>query len=131
MIALIIGVLALASSLYYGATQAHDAFQKLGELKTAGEQTDHQVYLLGARLEQQILTDRHEKLQERLWKIEDRYGFDLATAPETVREEYREINAQLRALDTELSRAAAEYREKNLKESKSGYYENRSRKVIP
>lgn len=73
------------------------------------------------RLEQKILTDRSSRLQQRIWQIEDRYGPDLQDAPDTVREEYRRIQAELADLEQEITSVQDEYRREG--KSNSRYYE--------
>jgi hypothetical protein len=79
------------------------------------------VYLVGQRLEQKILTDRYTQLQQRAWKIEDRYGLGLAIAPETVKEEYRQIKAELASLTEEMDRVNSEFKQRGAPSSR--YYE--------
>ena len=46
------------------------------------------------RLEIKILKDRANAIQERMWKIEDRYGMDIAKMPETIRDQYRKLKKE-------------------------------------
>ena len=75
------------------------------------------VVLVSMRLEQKILTDRASQLQQRLWKIEDRYGIDLHDAPETVKEEVRQIKEELADLDQEMQAQRQEFQQ-----MQQGYY---------
>jgi hypothetical protein len=52
------------------------------------------VQQVDKRLELKILKDRANALQERMWKIEDRYGMEIAKMPEEVREQYRELKKE-------------------------------------
>ena len=54
--------------------------------------------LIEFRLEQKIVGDRAAQLQQRIWVIEDRYGRGADRAPETVKEEYRRLQAELAEL---------------------------------
>jgi hypothetical protein len=44
------------------------------------------------RLDQKILNDRIDRLQERIWKLEDRYGGPAKIRDPAVLEEYRKLN---------------------------------------
>jgi len=46
------------------------------------------------RLEIKILKDRANAIQERMWKVEDRYGMDIAKMPETIRDQYRKLKKE-------------------------------------
>jgi hypothetical protein len=46
------------------------------------------------RLDQKINTDRLDNLQERIWKLEDRYGLGCETCPSVVKDEYRELQKE-------------------------------------
>jgi len=46
------------------------------------------------RLDIKILKDRADALQSRMWKLEDRYGMDIAKMPDDVREQYRELKKE-------------------------------------
>lgn len=54
-----------------------------------GKQTDLQ--LVEQRLNEKIEGDNYDRLQQRLWRLEDRYGPQAQKAPDTVREEYRRL----------------------------------------
>lgn len=79
------------------------------------------------RLEQKILADRSSQLQQRIWKIEDRYGPDLFEAPAMVKEEYRQLKEELADLDQELNAVQQEYKRQG-SSSGSRYYEKKSSK---
>lgn len=104
-----VGAIALTVSSGYKAVSWHN--------DTFAERND--VVLVEMRLEQKILTDRSSQIQQRMWKIEDRYGLDLKDAPETVKEEYRQLQDELDDLDKELVVLQQEYRQMN---RGSGYY---------
>jgi hypothetical protein len=84
------------------------------------------VVLIEMRLEQKILTDRAAQLQQRVWKIEERYGTDLFEAPGTVREEYRQLKLELQDLGEEINAVQQEYRRQG--SAGSRYYERKSEK---
>ena len=54
------------------------------------------------RLDQKIQGDRISQIQERQWKMKDRYGDELKTAPEMVREEFRVLEKQMEELTRQL-----------------------------
>ena len=54
-----------------------------------------EVNKLNMRLEQKIIMDRNEKLQERIWKIQDRYQ-DKSIMPISVIEEIRIIEKDIK-----------------------------------
>lgn len=78
------------------------------------------------RLEQKILTDRASQIQQRLWKIEDRYSTDLFEAPAMVKEEYRQLKEELADLDNELTSIQQDYRRQG--GSSNRYYERKADK---
>lgn len=80
------------------------------------------VVFIEMRLEQKILTDRSNQLQQRIWKIEDRYGIDLFEAPGPVKEEYRALKDEMADVDQEVSNVQQEYRRQGTS-SGSRYYE--------
>jgi hypothetical protein len=57
-----------------------------------------EVKKLELRLEQKIVADRSEKLQERIWKFEDRYP-DKSKAPREVQEAWRVLEKELATND--------------------------------
>lgn len=52
--------------------------------------TSARLEMVELRLDQKIVQDRVQALQERMWKLEDRYGKDKATQTE----EYRRLVAE-------------------------------------
>ena len=52
------------------------------------------VQQIDKRLDIKILKDRANALQERMWKIEDRYGMEVAKMSEEVRDQYRELKKE-------------------------------------
>jgi hypothetical protein len=85
-VALLIGISTLGGAMF--AIDARYAkTEEISDIKDYVQQIDR-------RLEIKILKDRANALQERTWKIEDRYGMDIAKMPETVREQYRTLNKE-------------------------------------
>ena len=61
-----------------------------------------QVVFVEMRLDQKIQGDRISQIQERQWKMKDRYGDELKTAPEMVKEEFRVLEKQMEELTRQL-----------------------------
>ena len=55
--------------------------------------TDY-VEQIDKRLELKILKDRANALQERIWKIEDRYGMEVSDMPDDKRDQYRKLKKE-------------------------------------
>ena len=49
------------------------------------------VMLIEQRLDEKIQGDYYDRLQQRIWRLEDRYGPQAQKGPESVREEYRQL----------------------------------------
>ena len=64
------------------------------------------------RLEQKITQDYNRDLQERIWKIEDRYGTDCAKMPESVRKIYRDMKEEQKLQDKILEQMIKQVQEK-------------------
>ena len=52
------------------------------------------IKLVDKRLEIKILKDRANAIQERMWKIEDRYGMDVTNMTEDKRDQYRKLKKE-------------------------------------
>ena len=65
-------------------------YAKVGEMSEVNEY----VQQVDKRLELKILKDRADAIQERMWKIEDRYGMELAKMPEDKRDQYRKLKKE-------------------------------------
>ena len=65
-------------------------YAKVGEMSEVNEY----VQQVDERLELKILKDRADAIQERMWKIEDRYGMDVANMPEDKRDQYRKLKKE-------------------------------------
>lgn len=57
------------------------------------------VLLVELRLNQKIISDRNNRLQERIWKLEDKY-IDENKMPQIIKDEYRKLKQELK--DNEL-----------------------------
>ena len=79
-------------SLWSGYTYVESTYAK-----------NDQVVLVEMRLDQKIQGDRISQIQERQWKIKDRYGDDLKQAPEIVKEEFRALEKQMEELTRQLT----------------------------
>ena len=55
------------------------------------------------RLEQKIQEDRSYNIQERLWKLEDRYGYNEEEMPPEIRDQYRRLKDDKDKIDKELN----------------------------
>lgn len=60
-----------------------------------------EVDLVKQRLDQKILHDRINGIQERIWKLEDRYP-NIEEMPSAVRDEYRRLIKELKELQEKL-----------------------------
>lgn len=65
------------------------------------------------RLDQKIISDRVNALQERIWRLEDRYGIDTTKMTPEIREEIRKLKVERQQLDKELDILLEQIREKN------------------
>ena len=65
-------------------------YAKVGEMSEVNEY----VQQVDKRLELKILRDRADAIQERMWKIEDRYGMDIAKMPDDRRDQYRKLKKE-------------------------------------
>lgn len=116
-------VAATIGALYGGATFVDGRYVHAPDPEMAEVKSD--IYLVGQRLEQQILNDRYAALEQRLWKIESRYQ-DLQKAPETVQEEYHKLKSELSKLDRELDTISQDYSSRG--QPNRGYYERNAGK---
>ena len=71
---------AVVTVLYGGGSWIEDRYAK-----------DEKLTLVEMRLDQKIEGDQLSRLQERMWKLEDRYGPRAQKGPDTAREEYRRL----------------------------------------
>lgn len=80
---------------YQGVTWTHDKVQQIDQLAT-------HVFLIAERLESKIQQDNLNAIQTRQWNLEDRYKGSIEKAPQTVREEYRKLEAEKAELEKKL-----------------------------
>lgn len=69
------------------------------------------VSQIALRLDQKILADRGDKVQERIWKLEDRYP-DRKQAPPPVNEQWRILEHEQKDIDIELKKTLDKSQEK-------------------
>jgi len=62
------------------------------------------VELISMQLQQHTQSEWVRQIQARIWQLEDRYGPGAATAPNSVKEEYRLLQAQLAEAQRKLDR---------------------------
>lgn len=60
------------------------------------------VEQLALRLDQKIIEDRLDSVQERMWKLEDRYGIHKDQWPPEIRDEYRKLEREAERLKIKL-----------------------------
>jgi len=89
-IAVAVGMATLLGGVLGTAFTIDSRYAKTGEIADIKDY----VQKIDKRLEIKILKDRANALQERMWKIEDRYGMEIAKMPEEVREQYRELKKE-------------------------------------
>ena len=65
-------------------------YAKVDEMSEVNEY----VQQVDKRLELKILKDRADAIQERMWKIEDRYGDEVSKMPEDKRDQYRKLKKE-------------------------------------
>jgi predicted nucleic acid-binding Zn-ribbon protein len=80
-----------------------------------------QVELIQLRLEEKILTDREAAVQQRIWRVEDRYQTTLTNAPETVKEEYRQMQIDLSQIRHEIQAVMETYHQQGYPATDSYY----------
>lgn len=91
----------------------------VGTLYSGGSWVDtryaHQedLVLVGMRLEEKLQGDQAERIQNRMWRLEDRYSPSMANAPDSVKEEYRELGAQRQEIQRRLQRIEQQMQQQN------------------
>ncbi len=103
--------------LYSGVSFIDGRYAKMPEV----EQVRTDMTLTSLRLEEKILTDRVAAIQQRLWKIEDRYGEDLAGAPMSVKEEHRQMDLDIAEVHDKIKSVMDAYRHGGYQASDSYY----------
>ena len=58
------------------------------------DEVNEYVQQVDKRLEIKILKDRANAIQERMWKIEDRYGMDVTDMTKDKRDQYRKLKKE-------------------------------------
>ena len=81
----VIGIIIVILTMVGSAFTIDSRYAKKDDVQKVAEQ----VAVVDKRLEIVILKDRANALQERLWKIEDRYGIDKVKYTEEIREQFR------------------------------------------
>ena len=61
-----------------------------------------QLVMVAQRLDQKIIQDRINAIQERLWRLEDKYGNIIANMISTVRDQYRRLLKEMKDLEKQL-----------------------------
>ena len=84
-----VGFLIAISTLVGTAFTVDNRYAKDDQVK----QVEQQVQKVEKRLDKKILKDRANALQERIWKLEDRY--EKKKMPKTVQEELRKLKIEL------------------------------------
>ena len=85
---------------------------------------EHRHQFTDLRLEEKILTDRVRAIQERMWSVEDRYPV-LTLAPVAVREEYRQMVADLADVQRQIQSVMDTYRQVGYPASSDYYHYER------
>jgi len=113
-----VGMVGVAvSTLYGGITYIDDRYAQAPR-----------VELLELRFEEKVLTDRAVAIQDRIWEIEDRYENFLTVAPVSVKEEHRQMVADLAKVKDEIRAVMDGYRQKGYPATSDYYkYENSKR----
>jgi dsDNA-binding SOS-regulon protein len=107
----------LCTTLYGGATWVDDRFARAPR-----------VELLELRFEEKVMTDRAVAIQDRIWEIEDRYDDFLNVAPVSVKEEHRQMVADLAKVRDEIRAVMDRYHQRDYPASSDYYkYENSKR----
>ena len=96
ILALVVGA---TTSTYKGIEFVDARYAKSGE-----------VQFTNLRLEEKSLTDRVAAIQSRIWSLEDRYGTDLFEAPAPVKEEHRQMVADLADIHRQIQSVMGAYR---------------------
>lgn len=63
-----------------------------------------QLVMVAQRLDQKIIQDRINAIQERLWRLEDKYGSIIANLPEIIRDQYRRLLKEIEDLEKQLKK---------------------------
>jgi hypothetical protein len=94
----ILGTIAVIFALVGSVWGASQYLASQDDIRTV----DKKIELVDARLEQKIINDRSNEIQERIWKIEDRFGRDYLKYPERIKEDWRRLNQELKENDIKI-----------------------------
>ena len=89
-----------------GVSFIDDRYGKTAEIQEVKQATT----FVNLRLEEKILTDRVAAIQQRIWKLEDRYGDTMTTAPDTAKEEHRQMQTDLASMHEQIVSVMDAYR---------------------
>ena len=81
---------------------AADVGQKVYELQQSDVETKKKLEGLEVRIDIKTLEDYRDNLQERVWKLDDRYGIGCAECVEEVRDMYTKTVIDIEKIDTKL-----------------------------
>ena len=87
---LLIGLVVGASTIIGTAFTIDSRYAKVNDMAEVNEY----VQKVDKRLEIKILKDRANAIQERMWKIEDRYGEEVSKMPKDKRDQYRKLKKE-------------------------------------
>jgi len=91
-------ILGLAFGLYFH-------FDKKFAKAEAIESIQHHVAQVDKRLDIKILEDRRDKLQERVWDLEKRFGETCSNCPLPTKEEFKKLKLDKELLDKKIDQA--------------------------
>ena len=97
----IVGALVIIATVVGATVKIDTRYAKQTQIQTQIGQVSEAVTYVGKRLDQKILQDRINDLQDRIWKIEDRYRGrvmpqDAIEAIRQYRKEIKQLERQLR-----------------------------------
>lgn len=103
IVGLIIGLCTIIGTVYKLDIRWHQA--------TALAKVEQQVAGVNARLEIKICNDKLNNIQERMWKLKDRYGEDLDEFPQDAKDEYRRLEKEKEELEKKIKEIRAKIKE--------------------
>lgn len=104
-VGLIVGAATIIGLIWGGINTLESRFASAADM----EQSKQSIQKLNDRIDYNSISDRVYKIQERLWKLEDRYGADLekpkgSKVEELLKEEYRKLKYEKNALEEQLDK---------------------------
>ena len=63
-----------------------------------------QLVMVAQRLDQKIIQDRINAIQERLWRLEDKYGNIIVDMASAIRDQYRRLLKEMKDLEKRLKK---------------------------